>query len=258
MDDVEAVAEVLAAEDLAATGAVFYDADFVRLVWSGVLDMANDTWAVVAPDGRVIGHANVGRESADVAEAWGVVHPNHRGLGIGSLLIDLVDDRASTLLAVGGRLQQSVSDTDPVAAEMLRARGFERVRSFRHMEIDLSDAPPSPEPPAGIEIGPIDPQRDLPRVHSLVDRRSAASGGTPRSRSSDGAHTTPRTATTTPASGCSRPRTASPSAHSRRWCRASEVGYSSSPSGRRGAAVASGPPCFADRSRRSPSAASRA
>ena len=169
MDDVEAVAEVLAAEDLAATGAVFYDADFVRLVWSGVLDMPNDTWAVVAPDGRVIGHANVGRESADVAEAWGVVHPHHRGLGIGSLLIDLVDDRASTLLAVGGRLQQSVSDTDPVAAEMLRARGFERVRSFRHMEIDLSGAPPSPEPPAGVEIGPIDPQRDLPRVHSLFD-----------------------------------------------------------------------------------------
>ncbi|HEX5901951.1 MAG TPA: GNAT family N-acetyltransferase [Actinomycetota bacterium] len=167
-DDVDPVADALAAEDLAATGAVFYDADFVRAVWS-VLDLPNDTWVIEAPGGRVIGHANVGREGGDVAEAWGIVHPGHRGLGIGSRLLDLVDERAAALLPRGGRLQQAVGDTDLVAAGMLQTRGFDRVRSFRHMEIELEAGPPSPDPPAGIEIREIDPERDLPTVHSVVD-----------------------------------------------------------------------------------------
>jgi mycothiol synthase len=170
MEDVDAVADVLAAEDLAATGAIFYDADFVRLVWSGgVIDMPNDTWVVVAPEGRVVGHANVGRETEDVAEAWGIVHPDHRGQGIGSLLLDLVDERAALLLSHGGRLQQSVSDTDRVAARMLRARGFQRARSFRHMQAELDGESPSADPPAGIEIYPIDAERDVPTVKSVFD-----------------------------------------------------------------------------------------
>ena len=211
MDDVDAVADALAAEDLAATGAVFYDADFVRVVWS-VLDMPNDTWVIEAPGGRVVGHANVGREGEDVAEAWGIVHPEHRSLGIGSRLLDLVDERAAALLPHGGRLQQAVSDTDPVAIGMLPTRGFDRVRSFRHMEIELDAGPPSLEPPVGIVIRPMDPERDLPMVHSVLEEGFRGEWGYQESPFEEWRARNVEDRDFDPAFGYSRARTASRSA----------------------------------------------
>ncbi len=167
MDDVGAVARVLAADDLADTGEVFYDADFVRFQWSKPgIDLANDTWVVESPDGRVIAHANVSPEGDEVAGSWGVVHPEHRAMGIGSFLLDVAGRRGAQRLGRGGRFQHSVSDTDGAAARMVSARGFRHVRSFRHMQIDLDGPVRVPEPPLGIEIRGIDPERDLRAVHA--------------------------------------------------------------------------------------------
>ena len=167
MNDVDAVADVLAAEDLTITGEVLYDPDFVRFQWTkpGV-DLAKDAW-VVESGPSVIGHAIVIPDGDEVVTSWGVVLPRHRGVGVGSALLDLVQGRGAERLRDGGRLQHSVTDSDVAGAQMVTARGFEHVRSFRHMQIDLDGPITVPSPPPGVEIRTIDPERDLRSVHSI-------------------------------------------------------------------------------------------
>lgn len=168
MDDLDAVAELLAAEDLEAAGEIFYDTDFVRFQWTkpGV-DLPNDTWVAEGSDGRAIAHAIVTPDGDEVVASWGVVLPSHRGRGLGSVLLDRIERRGGERLAGGGRLQHSVSDTDRAGAKMVTERGFRRVRTFRHMQIELDEPIPSAEPPPGIEIRAIDPDRDLRTVHAI-------------------------------------------------------------------------------------------
>ena len=50
----------------------------------------------------------------------------------------------------------------------MRSRGFAQVRTFRHLQIDLASLPLDPgDPPDGIAIGGIEPERDLRRIHAI-------------------------------------------------------------------------------------------
>jgi ribosomal protein S18 acetylase RimI-like enzyme len=170
-DDADAVAAILLADDLADTGASHFDADFVRDQWATPgFDLSTDAWIAVAADGTPVGHTNVMPDGEARVKSWGVVHPEHRGLGIGSVLVALTERRARERLE-GVRdpvLHHAVSDTDHAGAALLRSRGYRGVRSFRHMQIDLTgplqDAGAAP---AGIEIRGVDPERDLHAIHGI-------------------------------------------------------------------------------------------
>jgi GNAT superfamily N-acetyltransferase len=168
--DVDAIAELLLADDLEDTGQSVYDADFVRRWW-GVpgFDPALDGWLVLSAGDIVVGFGNVLPEGDHRVKSWGVVHPRHRGLGIGSALFERIEVRASERLAgvAGATLEHSINDVDEAARAMMLARGLTLVRSFRHMQIDL-DGPRDPgTSPAGIEIRGVRPESDLARTHAI-------------------------------------------------------------------------------------------
>lgn len=170
IDDVDAVAAVLLADDVAETGDSVYDADFVRAQWSTPgFDPEDDAWSVVDRDGATIGYANVTPYWDTRLKSWGVVHPEHRGLGIGSALLDIIEARAKARLAgvADAVLEHAINDVDEAARAMVRSRGYAFVRTFRHMQIDLDGPHEAGEPPAGIEIRGIDPLADLARAHAI-------------------------------------------------------------------------------------------
>jgi GNAT superfamily N-acetyltransferase len=167
-EDADAVAHVLIAD----AGQTVLDADFLREEWSRVgFDLGTDAWVVVDREGTIVAYGQALRDEPSIVEGWGVVHPTHRGLGIGSSLMDRIDERAPELVAglSSVRFRHAINAGDAAAAAMLQARGLRRVRHFWHMRIDLVGPVEPGRSPEGIEITSIEAPDDLPAVHTILD-----------------------------------------------------------------------------------------
>jgi mycothiol synthase len=178
-DDLDAIETVLAADDVDDVGEPVLNADFVREGWSiPGFDLTLDAWVIVDAEGIVVAYGHTQPEDPDIIESWGVVHPDHRGRGLGTALLDRIEARTIERLADPAyrRFHHAVNATDVAAAGMLEARGLRPVRHFWHMEIEV-DAPfEEDQPPDGITIDGVG-DGDLPAVHAVVDAAFAEHWG---------------------------------------------------------------------------------
>jgi mycothiol synthase len=92
------------------------------------------------------------------------VHPDAFGRGVGSAIVDWVETRSRELGSPEARI--GIFREDERAACLLRGRGFEPIRSFFRMVIDLEEEPPAPDWPDGFQVTPIsaEEERDLHEV----------------------------------------------------------------------------------------------
>ncbi len=171
-DDLPAIAQVLAADDLDEAAENVLDEGFLRRAWERPgFEPATDAWVVVDGAGTIVGYAQVAGEGPDVVESWGVVHPDHRGRGLGTALLDRIEERAERLLPDLStvRFRHAINAGDGAAAAMLEARGLRFARHFWHMQVELAGPVEPGPPPAGIAIGAIRSPDDLPDVHRVLE-----------------------------------------------------------------------------------------
>lgn len=159
--DAAAVTDIVAALESALYRQTTFSQADLEGEWAK-LDLGQD--ACVVRDGhRVVGYGVV-RERRDPWQVEAYVHLDALGRGIGTLLATWLEEHA----ARGGarRIHNSVLEADRGARALLESLGYDAVRVFREMRIELDAPPPAPEWPDGLRLVAFDPERDARAVHA--------------------------------------------------------------------------------------------
>jgi GNAT superfamily N-acetyltransferase len=145
-EDVDAVVAMVNACELHDSGEVMLErADLVADARTDGFDPDRD-WVLVLAGDRIVGRGLlVHRRSA-----WIDVHPDARGLGIGSWLRSWSEGRARAIGAT--RVGQTIDDRREDALRLLRDAGYLPRRTAWILRFDHPERPPEPSPPDGVEL----------------------------------------------------------------------------------------------------------
>jgi len=160
---------VLQASEIAVYGDSDWTAAELREEWEG-LDVERNAW-LVEVDGRMAGVAHLLEQKGGRYFGDAYVHPELTGRGVGRRLLDSLENRVRELRSEwpdGERIVLEAAHLvgDERAPDLLAGRGFEYARSFFRMVIDVTDPQPDPVWPSGVELRPLEPDRDGPRLYA--------------------------------------------------------------------------------------------
>jgi mycothiol synthase len=130
--------------------------------WKGEgFSVERDVFVVETHDGRVVGSEEFySEQNHSKFKADGCVHPEFRGLGIGTSLLEKAVERAQAEMELAESdarvvIQSMINNKDETAHALFRAAGYAPIRYYWRMEIKLHEAPPIVTFPSSIEVRPF-------------------------------------------------------------------------------------------------------
>lgn len=167
MSDLEQVVGVINAYSIGQTGVPRLTQNQLETFWTdATFNLETDTRVVVTREGKLAGYAGV-YDGAPHVKLWARVrvHPDYTGQAVGTTLGRWVEERARQVIAeapAGSRvvLHQTVPSVDEVASKRLRQQGYQMVRHFFRMLIEMDTPPPTPVLPTGITIRTFERERE--------------------------------------------------------------------------------------------------
>jgi mycothiol synthase len=184
MEDLGLVMEMMAAADDVDWGEPDFTESMLLQEWRlPRLDMAKDTWLVLDAEGRAVGYGWLyERDDHTKLDGWGLVHPEHRGRGIGTYLVERIEARAREHADQGPPGQDvlltlGVPAPDAGARRLHERHGHEAVRHFWRMDIGLDDDVPAGELPQGMRMRPFGGEADERAVHASLEEAFAEHWG---------------------------------------------------------------------------------
>jgi mycothiol synthase len=160
--DAEAVSALSVATDVAVHGWSDGTPDEIRAWWRRN-DPQENSW-LVEDAGVVVAYADY-FEHGDRAEIDGYVHPDRKGEGLGSWLVERAEERARS--AGMPRLQTWCLAGDADAQRLFTVRGFGEVRRYYRMLIELDGRPPTPVWPGGMRVATFR-EEDARAFHAAI------------------------------------------------------------------------------------------
>jgi mycothiol synthase len=123
-------------------------------------NLERDAFLVETKDGRVVGYEEFGNEVEHVQlYSDGYVHPEFKGLGIGTTLLRAVEVRAREDMQLADHdsrvfIRSTIDNKDEQGHSLHKTEGYFSIRYHWRMEIKLQEPPPAVTFPAGIELRP--------------------------------------------------------------------------------------------------------
>jgi mycothiol synthase len=167
MEDLDEAVEMFNAEARHLIGVDKHIRDEVAVDWQAPgFELETDTRIVCSTEGRLVGYCQVWDLKPHVTiDCWGVVHPDHLNLGVGSYLLDWAQGRAYQAIPKAPPearviIKSSTITLNPAAERLFVKAGMQKVRYFFTMVIDLDGQPAEPKWPEGIDIRTLVVDRD--------------------------------------------------------------------------------------------------
>ncbi len=140
-------------------------------------EMERDSWVVMAGD-ELVGYAAVVRHHPpNIYTAYGGVRPSHWSRGIGTFLFEAVEQLAVHKAGGPARVRQWIDAKDKPAIAILGGRGYEFVRRFWRMDLDLGAELSEPEEIEGVRIRLFEQGRDERLAHEVHEEAFAQHWG---------------------------------------------------------------------------------
>jgi len=173
-DDVAELEELFIALDREEGVEPSYLAEDLGSAWRRTdFDVAADTFVITSDGGAIAAYGHVETRPPTALIAMGWVHPDHRGVGLGSSLIDVLESRAR---AKGDASEEAferviniVTEWDRPAAQLLSKAGYRIVRHFWSMEVDLAGDVETPDPVVGVTLRNFDVAEAVATHNVLVE-----------------------------------------------------------------------------------------
>ena len=183
-EDAEEVAILISACQIADTGETYMSVEEMHDDWHS-FDLAEEAVIVTSPDGRTAVYADVFNRSFVIVSIYGYVHPDYRGMGLGSYLVawgerwtrDHMPQAQENARVVA---QHYINSANEAARRLLENSGYTPVRGIYVMETKLEEAPPLPHWPADISVRTFVPGRDERAVYEAVEDAFRDMWGRPR------------------------------------------------------------------------------
>ena len=124
-------------------------------------DLEWDAFLVETREGRVVGYEEFNNQHEHaILHIDGYVHPEFKGRGIGSALLQIIEQRAQEEMELAQpdvrvSLRSIIDNRDPSSHELHRNEGYQPLRYHWRMEIVLNEPPAEPKFPDGIELRPF-------------------------------------------------------------------------------------------------------
>jgi mycothiol synthase len=140
-------------------------------MWNSI-PIDTDAWVALSAPNEIIGYGFVEVTGANRMDMCVFVHPRFKNQGLGTLLLNKVEERANALVKGKDgtqKLMNQISFTNTAARNLVEDRGYQFSRLYERMKIELEEQPDQHQLPEGITIRPFQPDHDEETIFSIYD-----------------------------------------------------------------------------------------